>query len=94
MPVLRGLHPRGTGRRYGELVPSVHPGVLENGRSGDFPFTYEWAKKRLQEYGLQVKEDRHERLRLDIYLKSRDSDTHYKFEAYCYQGESDIPFLN
>ena len=40
-----------------------------------------------------MKEDRRERLRLDIYLKSRDSDTHYKFEAYCYQGESDIPFL-
>ena len=81
--------------RAGDTVSWFHPAILECLKSDtteSFPFTYEWAKKRLQEYGIQVKEERRERLRLYIYLKSRDSDTHYKFEAYCYQGESDIPF--
>lgn len=82
--------------RAGDTVSWFYSSILEclkTDTTESFPFTYEWAKKRLQEYGIQVKEERRERLCLYIYLKSRDSETHYKFEAYCYQGVSNIPFM-
>lgn len=82
--------------RAGDSVSNFHPAILESlktDNSASYPQSYAWAKKCLEKYGIQVKEERREKLRFDIFLKSYDSDSHHQFEAHCYQGESDIPFL-
>ena len=81
--------------RAGNTVSNFHPAILENlknDNSASYPQSYAYAKKCLEKYGIQVKEQRREKLRFDIFLKSYDSDSHHQFEAHCYQGESDIPF--
>lgn len=81
--------------RAGDTVSCFHSAILECMKSDNaesMPQSYAWAKKQLEGYGIQVKEERREKLRLDIFLKSHDSDSCHWFEAYCYQGESDIPF--
>ena len=81
--------------RVGDTVSCFHSAILEslkNDNSTSLPKSYAYAKKCLEKYGIQVKEERREKLHFDICLNSRAESKYHEFEACCHMGYSDIPF--